>query len=126
MTCSILTLAQTTDISRGLVFMVVGMTVVFGALILVGLSLVLIRKLSELLAPASAAAPEPAPAAAAEPVEDPNLIVVLSAAAAAACGTPVRVRRVRFLYADRRGNWAERGRVDVQTSHNFQSRKRSS
>ncbi len=124
------TLAADDAIARGVELLVVGMAVVFVALILVGLALVLIRRLLEPAAPsASVATPGPSvePAVpAAKPYTDPHLIVVLSAAAAAVCGAPVRVRKVRFLRADRRGGWAERGRVDIQTSHNLQTRKRSS
>jgi len=131
------TLAQSVDLMRGLELLVVGMAVVFAALVLVGVALVLIGRLSDKPAPGpgreappapSAAEPPPATAApgqASEPEIDAHLIVVLSAAAAAACGSAVRVRRVRFLHAGRRGSWAGQGRVDIHTSHNLQTRKRS-
>lgn len=50
---------------------------------------------------------------------DPNLLVVLTAAATAALGTPVVVRRITFLDSKTVSGWAEVGRTALHWSHNL-------
>jgi hypothetical protein len=50
---------------------------------------------------------------------DPELLVVLTAAAAAALGTPVMVRRITFLDQKTVSGWAEVGRTALHWSHNL-------
>lgn len=73
-------------------------------------------------APASSSVPAVAPAV---PVEEgdfsPELIAVLTAAAIAAVGQPVRIRQVRFVT---RGvsPWAHSGRRSIHSSHKLRKR----
>jgi Na+-transporting methylmalonyl-CoA/oxaloacetate decarboxylase gamma subunit len=50
---------------------------------------------------------------------DPKLIVILAAAATAASGRRVRVRRITFINHNTVSGWAEAGRISIQTSHNI-------
>ena len=126
------------NLGEAVTLMIVGMGVVFAALILVGLMLGLLRKLGE---PTPKAKPQsfrmtpmrsPSRAQAAtqkaeaEPKVDPHLLVVLTAAATAMVHGPVRVRRVQFISANpaQRSGWAAQGRVMIHASHNTQQRKR--
>lgn len=126
--------SETGGLADGLVLMVVGMAVVFMALILVGSSLVVIRKMAEEkpvkpkipFAPKSTPAPAAQPAFGASPDGelDGRLIAILTAAAAAVAGGPVRLRRVQFLKGRADGSWSAAGRSHIHSSHNFQPRKR--
>jgi hypothetical protein len=48
----------------------------------------------------------------------PELLVVLTAAATAALGTPVIVHRITFLNQNTVSGWAEAGRTSLHWSHN--------
>ncbi len=48
---------------------------------------------------------------------DPELLAVLSAAAHAALGGPVRIHRVHVHRERGGGAWAQVGRMDIMTSH---------
>jgi hypothetical protein len=50
---------------------------------------------------------------------NPELLVVLTAAATAALGTPVVVRRITFLDQKTVSGWAEVGRTALHWSHNL-------
>jgi hypothetical protein len=50
---------------------------------------------------------------------NPKLLVVLTAAATAALGTPVVVRRITFLDQKTVSGWAEVGRTALHWSHNL-------
>jgi hypothetical protein len=50
---------------------------------------------------------------------DPELLVVLAAAATAALGTPIVVRRITFLDQNTVSGWAEVGRTALHWSHNL-------
>jgi Na+-transporting methylmalonyl-CoA/oxaloacetate decarboxylase gamma subunit len=125
---------ETGRIADGLVLMVVGMFVVFMALVLVGTALVVIRKAAEEkpVKPKATSAPKSTPAPVARtPVEttgegelDGRMIAILTAAAAAVVGGPVRLRRVQFLKGRTDGSWSAAGRSHIHSSHNFQPRKR--
>jgi hypothetical protein len=52
-------------------------------------------------------------------VLDPQLIAVLAAAATAALGRRVVVRRVTFINRNTISGWAEAGRTSIQLSHNL-------
>jgi len=143
-----------TSIAEGFALMIVGMTVVFLALVLVGVTLVLIRRFSEDAKPAGPAATAPSQSAArsAAPVKmkisppadaktqaiiaaaataavrarpiDPRTLAIITAAATAVVGAPVRARRVKFLHRGGQTAWAASGRTHHHRSHNIQQRKR--
>lgn len=74
------------------------------------------------VAPVAATPVVPAPAPvvvpkAPEPVVDAKLIAILTAAAMAAVGRAVVVRRVTFINRRTVSGWAEAGRSDIHTSH---------
>ena len=50
---------------------------------------------------------------------DPRLIAILTAAATAAIGCRVVVRRITFINRDTVSGWAEAGRTSIQLSHNL-------
>lgn len=50
---------------------------------------------------------------------DGHLIAIITAAAIAALGRPVVVRRLTFLDQNTVSGWAEAGRLMIQTSHNM-------
>ena len=94
---------------------VVGVLVVFTALGLIGGTMALLGRLLSKEAPE--AVPEAAPAAA--PGLDARRLAVISAAAYAAAGRPVRIRRVTFINENTVSGWKEAGRQAVQSSHNL-------
>lgn len=49
----------------------------------------------------------------------PLLIAVLAAAATAALGRRVAIRRITFINRDTVSGWAEAGRTSIQMSHNL-------
>ena len=126
-----LTLALTTEqITGGLVLMVVGMGVVFSALILILWAIKGMNSALSKPAPAPAPAPAAAPAAAPAPAkpasdeEDPEILAVIAAAVAAVVRKPHRIRRVDSLTnAPTGSNWARHGRRAIMTSHRPARRK---
>lgn len=50
---------------------------------------------------------------------NPRLIAILAAAATAALGRRVVVRRITFINRDTVSGWAEAGRTSIQLSHNL-------
>ena len=50
---------------------------------------------------------------------DATTLAVITAAAVAAVGRPVRVQRITFINHNTISAWAERGRVSIQGSHNI-------
>jgi len=110
--------ASTLDskLADALILMLVGMSVVFTALILLWAVIVAVDRLTG--APA-----EPTRAEEAAPSEQPHLIAVLAAAATAALGRPARVQRVRFLGYETTA-WRQEGRRLVMTSHHPHLHKR--
>lgn len=132
-----LTLAQNNvasgDVQQALLLMAVGMAVVFGALVVLLAVILLVNFLGR-----EAPAVEPESKAPAEPQkapqtgtggtpgaagEDQQFIAVLAAAATAAIGQRVRIRRVRFVGRPSTA-WAQLGRHGIMTSHRPQSRNR--
>jgi len=136
--------------AEGLALMIVGMTVVFIALVLVGATLVAIRKFTEppTAGPKPAPKPEAQPAAPHDPAEsridartlavlasaaatavtesriDTRTVAMIAAAATAVVGAPVRVRRVQRLRRGGHNAWAASGRSRPHRSHNIPQRKR--
>ena len=110
--------------SEMLVLAGVGVLVVFTALALVGVVMV---GLGRLMAPPEGAPPPPAAVAEAEALgagtelglTGPATVALLTAAAVAAVGRPVRVRRVTFVRPSSASAWKEVGRATIQASHNF-------
>ena len=104
-------------VAQGAVLAVVGMTVVFVALVVTGL---MVGQLAHFFR-------EKPPAPAAGPIPDETIggmdkphLVVLAAAAAAAVQRPVRVRRVRFVsHSHVPASWKTLGRAAVHRSHNI-------
>ncbi len=89
------------DLEEGLGLMVVGMSIVFIALVIIGLMIKvttwLLRQPVEAEAEAAETPEAALPAAEVETGMGPELIAVLTAAATAALNRPVRVHRVRHL-----------------------------
>lgn len=99
----------------GLLLMVVGMGIVFLALFIIGELLnVLGRLLPDVEQVDEQALAAPPPAAGV----DARTLAILTAAAYAAVGRPVQIRRVTFINQNTVSAWAEAGRRSVQTSHN--------
>lgn len=97
-------LATGTDLGTGVVLMVVGMGVVFVALTVLMGVVALLRRVFDPAAPVAVVPAAPA-------VEDgvaPEIVAVLSAAAVAAMGAPVRITRVKR--AEGGAAWASQGR----------------
>jgi sodium pump decarboxylase gamma subunit len=119
-------LTQSQRLNEALILMLVGMGVVFLALILLWAVIAIIDRLSDRSAAQAQAegeaepAPAPAPAAAPEPTPgeavDPELLAVLTAAATAVLHRHVRISRVHFVRRHDEA-WAREGRRDVMTSH---------
>jgi len=104
----------------GAILAVVGVALVFTALILIWAAIELITRL-RVPVPARAAVPEPAPAGsrvAPEPL-DGRTLAVLGAAVVAAVGPGARIRRVERIERNPASIWAAHGRVLVQSSHRF-------
>ena len=107
------------EMAEGLRLAVVGVVTVFIALIITGILVVIIGRLTKDKPAAPAAA-----GAAALPEEtftgglDRHKIVLLAAAASVAVKRPVRIRRVRFVaHKHIPTSWAAAGRTDhIQTS----------
>lgn len=97
----------------------VGISVVFAALGLIGLFIFLLGRLFR-ERPEAIAGPVNAAAHSMPVAEgiDARTIAVISAAAYAAVGRPVRVQRITFINHNTVSAWAERGRVSIHASHN--------
>lgn len=116
------------SLSDGLALMVVGMIVVFGALIVL---LAIIAAMNHVMpdTPPAPATPQPAPAArpmaaAPPPITkiddgriDNKLLAILTAAAATAVGQAVRVQGVQRLGTARQRAWSRSGRRHIMQSH---------
>lgn len=105
------------DAGSPLVVAVVGIAVVFVVLSTIGGVIALLGRL--LAPPTPESEPAPVPAAGGTAGLAPETLAVLSAAAYAAVGQPVRVRRVTFVEEDPVSAWTDVGRAGVQGSHNF-------
>jgi sodium pump decarboxylase gamma subunit len=107
--------------------MLVGMSIVFGSLIIIWIMLEVISRLIPSTPPPAAAVPTPAPtaapAAAPEPAADPDAIdprtlVILTAAITAAVQRPFRITRIQTVAdAGASSVWAEHGRAKLVSSH---------
>jgi Na+-transporting methylmalonyl-CoA/oxaloacetate decarboxylase gamma subunit len=100
---------------------IVGMGTVFVSLYLMGELFTLLHRYFH--GRAESDEPEPIPptkaAQTAQPTIAPHLIPVLVAAATAALGRRVVVRRITFISRNTVSGWAEAGRASIQTSHNL-------
>lgn len=98
----------------------VGMTVVFAGLLLINWFISLLAKLLVAEESPVERVPVTVPAKALEPAGaiGPKTVAVITAAAVAAVGRPVRVQRITFINHNTISAWAERGRVSIQGSHN--------
>jgi len=105
-------------LADGVVLAVVGIGLVFAALVLIWLAVALLTR----FAAARSASPEAAaPAAVADVPSDEvdgRVLAILTAAAIAALGPGARIRQVCRVRRDGASAWAEHGRVVVQSSHN--------
>lgn len=115
-------------IGEGIALMIVGMLVVFVALIVVGASIaglsavmrrVEAREQAELPPTHAARNGVPHDAGFSPSAPDARTLAIITAACTAALGTRVRVRRVTFLNQNTVSAWAEAGRMGVQGSHNI-------
>ena len=130
-------LLATTDaaaITDGLMLLVVGVSVVFAALVLILVTIKLLGRVDTAIelsgrkpagakyapggedAPPVASPSQPGPAGTSGS-PGPELIAVLAAAATAALRRPVRVTRVRFVSAAPAPGWVVAGRGGIMTSH---------
>lgn len=107
------------DLAEGLQLMVVGMSIVFASLVVIGL---MIKAATWLIRDAEVAEAEPPDASAPMPVAttqasgvepglSPQLLAVLAAAATAAVKRPVRVHRVRPLTNQDNQTWVYAARA---------------
>jgi Na+-transporting methylmalonyl-CoA/oxaloacetate decarboxylase gamma subunit len=100
---------------------IVGMGTVFVSLYLIGELFTLLHRYFH----RKVASGEPEPASptkathSVQPMNDPHLIPVLVAAATAALGRRVVVRRITFISRNTVSGWGEAGRASIQTSHNL-------
>ncbi|QDU35387.1 oxaloacetate decarboxylase subunit gamma [Poriferisphaera corsica] len=122
MLTNLTTLALTSEqLTGGIVLMIVGMGVVFSALILLLWAIKLMHAMLNKPAPAPAVAAASVPVASAKAASDeiePETLVVIAAAVAAIVRKPHRIRRVDSLTAQQAGsNWARHGRRAIMTSH---------
>lgn len=103
--------------TEALFLAVVGMGVVFSALVTIGVCIYL---LGLIFADRPKAEPEEvaAPLAVSGTDVDSRTIAILTAAAYAAVGQPVSVQRITFINRNTISAWAERGRVSIHGSHN--------
>jgi Na+-transporting methylmalonyl-CoA/oxaloacetate decarboxylase gamma subunit len=116
------------DLWQGVILAVVGMAIVFLALMLVGALMSLLnRPLPSLRGQSREAAPvDPAAAGISSdgaPV-DTLTLVVIAAAVAALVGPSARIRRVRFVQPALPSAWAAHGRVAIQASHRLRKAPR--
>ncbi|RRR73947.1 MAG: hypothetical protein EI684_08055 [Candidatus Viridilinea halotolerans] len=104
---------------------IIGVIVVFAALALVALALVALGQLNRLPGGKKAQAQEESPVASALPAPaaalpagqvGPELIAVISAAASAMLGQPVRVTSIRYDSNPGADAWARRGRIAIMDS----------
>ncbi len=104
---------------EALILAAVGVTVVFGALVFIGSFIYLLGKVF-----AEREVPVVSPTATSAhsmPVSegiDARTIAVITAAAVAAVGRPIRLQRVTFINRNTVSAWSERGRVSIHASHN--------
>jgi sodium pump decarboxylase gamma subunit len=111
-------------IDEGFELMVVGMGVVFTALVLIMILMIIIRAVVKMAnKPKTAPALQPAPAASAStPAQsddsgmDPQIAVLLTAAVAAVVKRPFRIRQVAQINRNTNA-WAEHGRSVHHRSH---------
>lgn len=99
---------------------IVGMGTVFVSLYLMGELFTLLHRYFHGRAESDEPETSPAKSArASQPTIDPHLIPVLVAAATAALGRRVVVRRINFINRNTVSGWGEAGRASIQTSHNL-------
>lgn len=139
--------ANGASLGQGLMLMGLGMGVVFGALILIWIMLVLLRKFEN--GPGREASPAPAGSPATTPVPpksgeeldprtvalltaaaikasrgiDPRTVAILTAAAIAVVKAPVRVKNIRFITQQTSPAWARHGRSAIHSSHRLRKGK---
>lgn len=104
---------------EALILAAVGIVVVFSALLIIGGFIGLLGKLfAEREVPV--VSPEATSAHSMTIGEgiDARTIAVISAAAMAAVGRPVRLQRITFINRNTVSAWSERGRVSIHASHN--------
>ncbi len=104
----------------GVVLAVVGVALVFAALILIWVAIELITR-TMVGPPEPAAVAESAPDSAdvAPDGLDGRTLAILSAAAIAAAGPRARIRHIQRLEHDSTSIWTAHGRIAVQSSHRF-------
>jgi Na+-transporting methylmalonyl-CoA/oxaloacetate decarboxylase gamma subunit len=107
-------------LEKGLLLMVVGMGVVFVALVLIGVCISLLGWwLRNLEAKPLELEEESSIVQTTGGGDQSELIAVLTAAAMAIVGKSVNVRKVTFINQNTVSGWAEVGRVAIHTSHNL-------
>ncbi len=107
-----------------LILACVGLLVVFAALSLIGGVMAgLTRLLARFETPAAPLLPaEPLQPVSTEGLHEdvmPHTVAVITAAAFAAVGRPLRIRRVTFVRPNSATAWKGVGRATIQASHNF-------
>lgn len=109
---------------HGIPLAIMGMLVVFAALVFVSLFILLLPRI--LAASARKATPEKAHVAVAQKTEvelSPEILVVIAAAVAQVISEPHRIIRTRELTPEELG-WSLEGRLQHHASHNIRQRDR--
>lgn len=117
------------DLGDGFLLAVVGITVVFAALSVVGAMMTLgARLLSGQRSSHNTPGQQPRPRAMATPdaasIDDRRLVAILTAAAVAALGPRVRITRIQRVRRNADSIWVGHGRMVVQSSHRLQRTKK--
>lgn len=94
-------------LSTALGISLLGITVVFGALVLIGLVIALLGRLGT---------ERTTPDAVSDDGISPEIVAAISAAVMASMGAGVRVKRVRYGRTQESG-WVEQGRIIISASH---------
>jgi len=111
-------------ISEAFNLMIVGVLIVFMALLLVLGMTVLLRKMTEKeeVSPPVSATPASTPGNSASANPDavpPAIVAVITAAVVAAVNRPVRITRIRIADESVQPPWATQGRTSIHTSRNI-------
>nr|VFK78939.1 MAG: hypothetical protein BECKSD772D_GA0070982_10308 [Candidatus Kentron sp. SD] len=100
------------ELQQGLSLAVVGVAAVFAALIVTGLVVIVLSRLTKDKPPVPASEAATLPDVAYVGI-DKHVLILLAAAATAAVKRPVRIRRVRFVsHRHASSTWAAAGRSD--------------
>lgn len=116
------TTAASDDVDA-LALTIVGMTVVFTALVMTGSLIALIGRLFQQkvqdVEPDTKSVETLTPVGSGDGQVDGHTLALLTAAAYAAVGRPVEIRRITFINQNTVSAWREMGRISIHGSHNL-------